>query len=62
MYSRGAVPLLASALAPSSPAAGLDPASAASPASIVTWRVADVLGTPVVEGIIVNRDPTLGTL
>jgi hypothetical protein len=29
---------------------------------IVTWRLADVLGTPVVEGITVDRDETDGTM
>jgi hypothetical protein len=29
---------------------------------IVTWREADVLGTPIVEGIAVDRDATFGTL
>ena len=28
----------------------------------VTWRAADVIGTPVVEGIVVNRDTTSHTL
>jgi hypothetical protein len=28
----------------------------------VTWRAADVLGTPVVEGIVVNRDPISHTI
>jgi hypothetical protein len=28
----------------------------------VTWRAADVLGTPVVEGIVVNRDPVSRTI
>lgn len=29
---------------------------------IVAWRQADVLGTPIVEGIAVNKDATFGTL
>ena len=29
---------------------------------IITWRLADVLGTPVVEGITVDRDETDGTM
>jgi hypothetical protein len=29
---------------------------------IVAWREADVLGTPIVEGIAVDRDATFGTL
>jgi hypothetical protein len=29
---------------------------------IVAWREADVLGTPIVEGIAVDRDVTFGTL
>ncbi len=32
------------------------------PPPIVAWRLADVLGTPVVEGIAVDRDATEGTL
>jgi len=32
------------------------------PGPIVTWRAADVLGTPVVEGIVVNRDTTSHTV
>jgi len=32
------------------------------PPPIVTWRLADVLGTPVVEGIAVDRDATSRTL
>jgi hypothetical protein len=35
---------------------------AAIPGPIVTWRAADVLGTPVVEAIVVNRDPTAHTI
>lgn len=35
---------------------------AAIPGPIVAWRLADVLGTPVVEGIAVDRDATAGTL
>jgi hypothetical protein len=29
---------------------------------VVAWRLADVLGTPIVEGIAVNRDAAFGTL
>ena len=29
---------------------------------IVTYRLADVLGSPIVEGITVDRDPTSGTM
>jgi hypothetical protein len=32
------------------------------PPPIVAWRLADVLGTPVVEGIAVDLDRTAGTL
>jgi hypothetical protein len=32
------------------------------PGTIVTWRAADVLGTPVAEGIVVGRDSTARTL
>jgi len=32
------------------------------PPPIVAWRLADVLGTPVVEGIAVDRDETTATL
>jgi hypothetical protein len=32
------------------------------PPPIVAWRLADVLGTPVVEGIAVDHDATAGTL
>jgi hypothetical protein len=32
------------------------------PPPIITWRLADVLGSPVVEGIAVDRDSADGTL
>jgi hypothetical protein len=32
------------------------------PPPIVAWRLADVLGTPVAEAIVVDRDSTSGTL
>ena len=32
------------------------------PPPIVTWRLADVLGTPIVEGVAVDRDAAAGTL
>jgi hypothetical protein len=32
------------------------------PPPIVGWREADVLGTPIVEGIAVDRDATFGVL
>jgi hypothetical protein len=32
------------------------------PGPIVTWRAADVLGTPAVEGIVVSRDPVSHTV
>jgi len=50
------VPILAAALALvlAQPPAWIQ--RAAIPGPIVTWRAADVLGTPAVEGIVVNRD------
>ena len=30
------------------------------PPPIVAWREADVLGTPIVEGVAVDRDATFG--
>ncbi len=35
---------------------------AAVPPPIVTWRLSDVLGTPIVEGIAVDRDAAVDTL
>jgi hypothetical protein len=35
---------------------------AAIPGPIVTWRAADVLGTPAAEGIVVSRDPVSHTV
>ena len=32
------------------------------PPPIIAWRTADVLGTPIVEGIAVNKDPSFGTV
>lgn len=32
------------------------------PPPIIAWRQADVLGTPIVEGIAVNRDAAFGTV
>jgi hypothetical protein len=56
--------LLALAFAP--PAlpvpAWIDRAHVAPPQYIVSYRLADVLGTPVVEGVVVDRDPTDGTM
>jgi hypothetical protein len=50
------VPILAAALALffAQPPAWIQ--RAAIPGPIVTWRAADVLGTPAAEGIVVNRD------
>jgi hypothetical protein len=42
------------------PPAWIQRAAIAGP--IVTWRAADVLGTPVVEGIVVDRDSTWRTV
>ena len=42
---------------------GLDRTRDVAPESfIVTYRLADVLGSPIVEGITVDRDPTAGTM
>jgi hypothetical protein len=56
------MPLLAAALAFlfAQPPAWIQRAGV--PGPIVTWRAADVLGTPVVEGIVVNRDTTSHTV
>jgi hypothetical protein len=53
-----AMTLVALALAP--PPAWIQ--RAAVPPPIVAWREADVLGTPIVEGIAVDRDATFGVL
>ena len=53
-----AMTLVALALAP--PPAWIQ--RAAIPPPIVAWREADVLGTPIVEGIAVDRDATFGVL
>ena len=50
--------LVALALAP--PPAWIQ--RAAVPPPIVAWREADVLGTPIVEGIAVDRDATFGVM
>jgi hypothetical protein len=42
--------------------AWIDRAHVAPASFIVTYRLADMLGTPVVEGIVVDRDPTDGTM
>jgi hypothetical protein len=63
MYSRAVVDiLLAFALAPPKLPAWIDRANVAPPSFVVTYRLADVLGSPVVEGVVVDRDPTDGTL
>jgi hypothetical protein len=63
MYSRGVVPLiLGFALAPPPVPAWIDRAHVAPASFIVTYRIANVLGSPVPEGITVDRDPTDGTL
>jgi hypothetical protein len=57
------VPLVvALALASPPPPAWIERAHVAPPSFIVTWRLADVLGSRVVEGITVDRDPVDGTL
>ena len=53
--------LLALALAGPQPPVWIQRSHVAPTSSIVTWRLADVLGTPVVEGVTVDRD-TNGTL
>ena len=53
-----AMTLVALALAP--PPAWIQ--RAAVPPPIVAWREADVLGTPIVEGIAVDRDATFGVM
>jgi hypothetical protein len=54
--------LLALALGPLPVPAWIDRAHVAPPQYIVTYRLADVLGSPVVEGVVVDRDPTDGTM
>lgn len=56
--------LLALAFAPPSlpVPAWIDRAHVAPSQYIVTYRLADVLGTPIVEGVVVDRDPTDGTM
>jgi hypothetical protein len=54
--------VLALALAPPPVPAWIDRAHVAPTSFIVTWRLADVLGSPAVEGITVDRDPVDGTL
>jgi len=53
---------LALAFASTPPPAWIQRANVAPKSSIVTWRLADVLGTPVVEGITVDRDTIDRTL
>jgi hypothetical protein len=64
-YDRHVVPLLL-ALAFAAPQTPVPPwierSHVAPTQFIVTYRLADVLGSPVVEGITVDRDPTDGTL
>ena len=63
MYSRRLVPLiLAFAFAAPPVPAWIDRAHVAPQSFIVTYRLADVLGSPIVEGITVDRDPTSGTM
>ena len=54
--------LLAFAFAPPPVPAWIERAHVAPSQFIVTYRLADVLGTPPVEGIVVDRDPVDGTL
>jgi hypothetical protein len=63
IYSRAVVHvLLALALAPPRLPAWIDRAHIAPSQFIVTYRLADVLGSPVVEAVVVDRDPTDGTM
>ena len=60
-YSRSVLPLfLGLAFAAPQPPIWIQRANV--PPPIVTWRLADVIGTPVVEGIAVSRDVVDGTL
>jgi hypothetical protein len=60
-YSRIVVPLfLALAFAAPQPPVWIQRANV--PPPIVAWRVRDVLGTPIPEGIAVDRDAAAGTL
>jgi hypothetical protein len=54
--------LLALSLAPPPVPAWIDRAHVAPASLVVTYRIADVLGSPAPEGITVDRDPTDGTL
>jgi hypothetical protein len=53
---------LALAFASTPPPAWIQRANVAPTSAIVTYRLSDVLGTPVVEGIVVDRDTVDGTL
>jgi hypothetical protein len=54
--------LLAFAITSPRPPAWIDRANVAPPSFIVTWRIADVLGSRIEEGITVDRDPVDHTL
>jgi hypothetical protein len=54
--------IVALALISPPPPAWMDRAHVAPASQIVTWRLSDVLGTPVVEGIVIDRDQIDGTL
>jgi len=54
--------LLALAVGPLPVPAWIDRAHVAPPQYIVTYRLANVLGSPIVEGIVVDRDPVDGTM
>jgi hypothetical protein len=54
--------LVALAFLSTPPPAWIQRANVAPKSAIVTWRLADVLGTPVVEGITVDRDTIDGTM
>jgi hypothetical protein len=54
--------IVALALAPPQIPAWIDRANVAPRSQIVTYRLADVLGTSAVEGIVVDRDPIDGTV
>jgi len=61
MYHRRVVPfLLAFAFLSTPPPAWIQRSNVAPTSLIVTWRLADVLGSPAVEGITVDRDTVDG--
>jgi hypothetical protein len=54
--------LVALAIASPRPPAWIDRAHVAPSSFVVTWRIADALGSPIAEGITVDRDPVDRTL